>query len=125
MNKVNMETAIKRYNRIMNTVCYEHATIGELLSENTSGDPENNGNRLWTLRDMVAECDYILSTYYEGGHCNEELRHLDADCRKTWRQETGFLKRFIDRYAPMLDGVEAFQGHCSPYSEWKDGRYLK
>lgn len=115
VSKLNMEAVIKRYNRIMNTVCYEHLTIGETLSENTSGNPDNKQNCLWTLRDMVAECDYILSTYYEDGHNNEALRHEDAECKKAWRQETGLLKRFINRYAPMLDGVEAFQRHLSKY----------
>lgn len=95
--------AKRKYNEIMNCLCREHLTIGERLSEGT----EN-----WNLLDMVAECDYQLSTYYEVGHCNEELKHEDY---KIWRSETGKLKRFIAHWLPYTEGMACTQGHCSVY----------
>ena len=96
--------AKRKYNEIMMAICREHLTIGDTLSENT----EN-----WNLRDMVAECDYQLSTYYESGHCNcEELKQTDY---KAWRSETGKLKRFIAHWEPYIDEMKCVDGHCSKY----------
>lgn len=107
MKKLNMESAIKRYNDIMYCIGYEHNAIGTVLSENT----EN-----WNLRDMVVECDYTLSTYYESGHCNEELRHSEeAEERKMWKSDVGRLERFIKAYEPFIKDMECFSGHCSKY----------
>lgn len=104
MKHLNIDTAIQRYNNIMMSICYEHSTIDTEYSENT----EN-----WNIRDMVSECAYVLSTYYEVGHANEELRHT-AD-RKIWLSETGKLKRFIKAYEPFIKDVVCTQGHCSEY----------
>lgn len=105
MKHLDMKKAIARYNDIMTCIGYDHVTIGTSLSENTDG---------WNIRDMVAECDYWLSTYYEGGHCNEEMRH-DEYYLKIWRSETGKLKRFINAYKPFIDDIECTEGHCSQY----------
>ena len=106
MKKINMVTAIKRYNKIMEIIGYEHNTIGTNLSEDT----EN-----WTIRDMVAECDYCLSCYYEDGHCNGDLRYGDTEERKMWRRETGYLQRFIHTYESFALESECVTGHCSKY----------
>lgn len=107
MKRLNMESALKRYNDLMYSLAREHNTIGEPLSEDTSE---------WNLRDMVAECDYELSTYYEVGHLNEELRHSDdEDERKMWRSEVGKLVRFIKRYEPFIEDMVCAVGHCSKY----------
>lgn len=107
MNKLNMTTAIKQYNRIMGVLGYEHNEIGTPFSENT----EN-----WNLRDMIAECDYTLSTYYEDGHCNADMRYSDdPEDRKMWRSHTGMLERFIKHYEPYTRGMKPFEGHCSQY----------
>ena len=107
MKKVNLKSATKRYNKIMETVGYEHNTIGTWLSERTDG---------WNLRDMVAECDYVLSTYYEDGHCNCDMKYSDEpEERKMWRSETGKLRRFIEAYKPFIGDMECVSGHCSLY----------
>lgn len=104
---VNLTAAVKRYNEIMNMLCREHNTIGERLSE---------GTERWTLRDMVAECDYELSTYYEDGHMNNDLRYSEEEYeRKQWRSETGKLKRFIDKYAPVVKYMACAEGHYSKF----------
>lgn len=90
MKNLNMETAIKRYNKIMNMCGYEHKTIGEPLSEDT----EN-----YTLTDMLNEVKYILGTFYEPGHCNYEMKNeYDDDCRKEYYRELGIIKRFVETY---------------------------
>lgn len=107
MYKLNMVTAINRYNDIMECIGYEHNTINTPLSEGTD---------TWSLRDMVAECSYVLSTYFEDGHCNCDMRYSDdIDERKTWLSETGRLKRFINRYEPYIKSMECSEGHCSKY----------
>lgn len=106
MKKVNMESAIKRYNSIMICIGYEHVTIGTDYSENTNG---------WNLRDMVSECDYTLSTYYQDGHCNGDMRYGNEENKKLWRSETGKLRRFINTYSPFISDMKCVSGHCSKY----------
>ena len=103
MKQLNMEKVTKRYNDLMCSVAYEHNTIGTRWAENTEG---------WTLRDMVAECDYILSTYYETGHANEEMKR---ECYKVWKSETGKLQRFIKAYEPYIKEMKCVNVHCSWY----------
>ncbi len=106
MKHLNMEKAIKRYNDIMMDCGWEHGTIGTSLSENT----EN-----WNLRDMVAEADYLLSCYYESGHCRFEDKFLGEDNRRIWLSETGKLSRFINTYKKFINNIAATEGHCSQY----------
>lgn len=103
MKNFDFKKAKKRYNDLMFELCYEHNTIGTSYSEDTDQ---------WNIRDMVAEVDYILSTYYEWGHVNEELKEENP---KLWHSETGKLKRFIDAYKPFIANVVCFEGHCSRY----------
>lgn len=99
---------ISRYNRIMNKVGYEHKVIGR---EETKD---------WNVADMVNECAYILSTYKEIGHANEELKYEDY---KTWKSETGMLERFIKQYedtddipvgshCALTDIIVVYSVHC-------------
>lgn len=107
MKNVNLESAIKKYNSIMESIGYEHLTIGTIFSENTEK---------WNLRDMVAECDYVLSCYYEEGHCNADMKKSSDEMeRKMWKSETGKLKRFIERYKPFINDLKCVSRHCSQY----------
>ena len=107
MKNLNMKSAIKRYNGIMQCIGYEHLTIGTNLSEGTDN---------WNIRDMVCECDYLLSMYYDEGNINGELRYSDDESdRKAWASETGKLKRFITAYVPFIENVKCTEGHCSKY----------
>lgn len=115
----------------MNDLCYEHNTIGERLSENT----EN-----WNLRDMVAECDYVLGTFYEDGHANNDgqypdyweitaedildkrrydrlVKHNDGEKKlhQEWLSMTRRLRNFIKAYEPFINDMECAEGHCSQY----------
>lgn len=106
MKNYNFEKAVKRYNNIMFDICREHLTIGTRFSEDTDG---------WNIRDLVAECDYQLSCYYEGGHSNADMRYGDAEECKAWRRETGRLERFIKAYEPHIEGITVVCNHCSQY----------
>jgi len=103
MTTLNIDRVIKRYNNIMMNLAHEHSTIGTNFSEDTDG---------WNLRDMVAECDYVLSTYYEEGHCNGELKEENY---KQWKSETGKLQRFIKTYESAIKDLKCVSGHCSKY----------
>ena len=100
---MDIKKVIKRYNNLVSELGYEHVTIGTDLSENTGK---------WNLRDMVAEADYLLSTYYEKGYCNNELKE---DSYKDWRSNTGKLERFIKRFKPEIDKLKCSEGHCSQF----------
>ena len=107
MAELNMKEAIRKYNNIMMTLGYEHNAIDPDWGEDT----EN-----WNLRDMVAECDYTLSCYYEEGHCNNDMRYSSDEYeRKCWKSETGRLKRFINRYASYINDMKCATRHCSQY----------
>ena len=97
-----MKSAVKKYNDIMEILGYEYATIGT--------------TEAWDLRGMVDACDYVLSTYYEDGHCNCEMKFSDnEDERKMWVSEVGRLKRFINHWWPYVRGMKCAEGHCSRY----------
>lgn len=107
MKNLNMETATKRYNALMADTGYDHRAIGQRYSEGTEG---------WNLRDMVAECDYVLSCYYEGGGCNGDMQYSDdPEERKQWRSHTGKLKRFIEAYKPFIETLTCTARHCSQF----------
>lgn len=67
-------------------VSSEHLTIGTSFSEGTDH---------YTIEDMVKECRYVLSTYFEGGHSNSELKEIEPE---RWYLVTSKLNRFILRY---------------------------
>lgn len=106
MKQLNMQSALKRYNRIMMDICCEHCTIGTRFSEDTEG---------WNIRDMVAEADYWLSCYYESGNVRCDSRYDGKEEYKTWQSETGKLKRFIEAYKPFIYSYRCVSGHCSQY----------
>ena len=106
MKHLNLKSATERYNGIMLGMCADHLTIGiPSYSEGTDD---------WNLRDMVAECDYQLSTYYDPGCTNYDMRCSDdEDERKAWRSETGKLKRFIAAYEPFIRDMVCTESHGS------------
>ena len=110
MTEKEFAKAVKKYNEIMDSLCREHLTIGTSLTE----QPEEKAK--WTIRDLVAECDYQLSLYYEGGCDNGDLRYSDdPDERAVWRKDTGKLVRFINHWKPYIEGVKCHEYHSSKY----------
>ena len=131
MEELNLKKVIKRYNNLMDSMGYEHNTIGTILSENT----EN-----WNLRDMVSECAYVLETFYEEGHANNEgespqywqitpedimspkkLKYIqkhnesEKEIRKYWLSCVRRLKNFISAYEPYIKDMKCTAGHASRY----------
>lgn len=108
--KMNMEKVTQRYNDLMYFLGLEHLTIGERLSENTDG---------WNLRDMVSEAQYQLDCYFEEGHCFADMRHDDDPrVRRQFWIEVQRLRRFINRFGPMVEDMTCTEGHCS---KWDNG----
>ena len=73
-------------------------------------------HELATVGDVVCEAEYILSTYFEGGHTNNEMltamddppprnskiysRYVEEakEATKTARREINQIKRFLKKY---------------------------
>ena len=113
MKNLNMETAIKRYNELMDITGYEYKTIGTKHSEGTEG---------WGLCEMVAECKHVLSSYNEGGCCNSDMQYSDdPEERKLWKSHTGKLERFIKAYEPFAEEL-AKQEEAKPVNKLQAAR---
>jgi hypothetical protein len=56
----------------------------------------------YSVAEVVKEAEYVLSCYYEGGHCsNDELRgDAGPEARKTARREVRILTNYIKKYKP-------------------------
>ena len=105
MKHLNFESAKKRYNDIMFDCCCEHLTIGTSFSEDTEG---------WNIRDMVAECDYLLDKYFDPSTAVGDMHYSDDIVeRKMWLNESNRLKRFINAYKPFVANMKCVSGHCS------------
>ena len=103
MKHLNMQRAIDRYDRIM----FDHVVEEACTYENPG----------WNLRDMVAEADYYLGTFYDDGHAHSMLRDPDdpdyEENIKEWRSATGKLKRFIVAYEPFVRDMVCTESHGS------------
>ena len=82
-NIVKCEKIMNRYDKLMSSLCFEGSKINNLLEENET----------ITIKDLIGECKYCLSLYYEEG--NSRSREENDTC---WVSETNKLKRFINRY---------------------------
>lgn len=103
MKNLNMNSAIKRYNNLMQSLGVDYLSMAAKINK-------------WTIRDMVCECDYLLSTYYENDHENGEMQYsYFKNVRQVWRSETAKLKRFIVAYLPFCEGIKCTEYHCSQY----------
>lgn len=94
---------INRYNDLMIELGYPGNTIGTEFSDGTDQ---------WTLRDMVAEVDYIKNTFYERGHINNKMRTEDP---KQWLRYADRLRYFVRKYREKIDGIAAYKKHNSEY----------
>lgn len=109
MNNKQFEEAVKKYNTIMCNIGCEYNTIG------IKGMTEHLEEKVkWTIRDMVAECDYWLGTHYEGGH-------LNAEPYPSRGKNIRALKNFIKKYEAEAMETHCHEGHCSKYDDWKRG----
>lgn len=100
---LNIKRVISTYNNIMTDIGKEYNTFGTKYSEETE---------CWNLRDLVAECDYTLTLYYEDGTVYSEIRETDY---KVWKSDTDRLKRFIKNYSRYTVNLECNVRHCSIY----------
>ena len=77
------QTLQHKYNKLMNSLCLEHLTIGTTYSQGTEG---------WGKEEMIKEVKYQLSLYYQWGTSAGDMREDDP---ATWRKEVNKLKRFL------------------------------
>ena len=89
------EKLVRRWNKVMYAVCYEHITINtnfsELETQKIAYGVKDGISAGW----MLKEAKYLLLCYYESGHCRCDDRFIDKECYKMWVSETGMLKRLI------------------------------
>lgn len=79
-----MDKIRERYKKLMRDICREYLA-----------DEADN----LTVEQMVKECEYQLSGYYEDGNSLADMRYdEDPHVRNLWRSETEKLKRFIKRF---------------------------
>ena len=88
---LNMDSVIKRYNKLMSSIGHEYRTIGTAFSEGT----EN-----FNLADMVNEAEYWLDAYKSEGPGSSEPDEI-----KIWKSEIGKLERFVNSYKPLTEGM--------------------
>ena len=105
---LNMETAIKKYNKVLRETVREGMFIGS--EYDTHKDTQN-----WNIRDMVSEAQSYLGLYYSNDNMFGELKYGDAGERNAWKSETAKLKRFIKAYEPYIEGLETAYDHGSKY----------
>lgn len=92
---------INRYNNMMMDLGRAESVIDE------TKDTIN-----WTLRDMLAEVEYVRSTYYDKDHPNSKLRLQDL---KEFNRRTSRLRHFIRTYKDQVNGLELYTNHNSKY----------
>lgn len=105
--KIYNQKIVNRWNSVMNSICCEHLTIGENLSELEFHKEYYNVKDGISIDWMLEEAKYWLSCYFEGGHCRCDDRFIDEDNYKIWVSETGKLKRLIAKLEKMEDTIIA------------------
>ena len=114
MKELNMKSAIRRYNDIMECIGREHNTIGTRFSENTGS---------WNLRDMVSEMQYTLDIWndpdciaWQDAHDESQpIYNGRPEWLYNWQKEKARMRRFINAYKSFIDGFECSVEHCSIY----------
>ena len=102
-----INNAINEYNDIMILIGREIFTI------NTKYSIDNDLDR-WNLRDMVAECDYVLNNlYFKNGSIKFESRLDNEITEEIWVQDTKKLMGFIQKYKTFAMQMKCYICHDS------------
>lgn len=113
-DRAEMKEALKEYNDIMYEIDGEYHSIGTSFSESYTVE--------WSLRDMVSELSYVLSTYYEEGHANQLMQHsADEDERKEWIKETNMIETFIAGHIRESKAMVCASNHSSKFDNAEIG----
>lgn len=93
------EAAIRRYDRLMNSLGLEEDTVNgsaSLIHDEVKGLMPSDG-----IGYLVDKAKYFYDMYFEEDTMFGEMRHDDdPSVRKAWRSQKDKLKRFIDAYEP-------------------------
>lgn len=83
------------FNAVMNDICVEHMTIpgykGDSCSEGLMGEKP-------TVEEMVKECKWWLSCYFEEGHDRSFALCAQEGNIGLWNHETAVLRKFIKTF---------------------------
>lgn len=93
---------VKRYDDLFNSLALEHLTVTGSLSELADKPSFYGVEDGVTIKWLAKEVEYRLSTYYEYGHCNQDLKEEDP---KAWRSEVGKLKRLLTTLSKMDNDI--------------------
>lgn len=99
-NRLDIDHIIEYYNRLVTEAGFSDRTMGSQYTEN------------WNLRDMVAEMDYIRSTFYEPGHVNNKMRTGDP---KAWLSFIDRIGYFLRKYREHIGDLVAHTTHNSKF----------
>ena len=55
----------------------------------------------YTQQEVLNEAKYVLSCYFENGHClnDDRIGDIDEEARRDARSQIGKLRRYIKRYS--------------------------
>lgn len=109
--KTDFEKAVRKYDEL----------ISEYYCEDNTIEDNEEKQKKWNLRDLVAEMDYCLSRFYEEGNTNFEDRRDDYD---EWLSATRRMKRFIQRWLPKCKGMKPYEKHCSHYDNPGENNFI-
>lgn len=93
--KIHNIKLVKRWNDLVGSIGNEYLAIGTRLSELEEKKKYYDLEEGITTSWMLEEAKYILSCYYESGHCRCDDRFESKESYKIWVSETGRLKRLI------------------------------
>lgn len=85
--------AAKAFNRIMNVV--EDLNILAISDDKESFSTHDGDFKPQNISDLVKECEYQMSLFYESGHTLNDMKEYD---NKEWHRRVNMLKRFINKY---------------------------
>jgi len=67
--------------------------------ENISHDDDRDMED-YSREELVAEANYVLSCYFEGGHMsNDELNSDDGEIRSSAKKQVKMLQNYIKKYS--------------------------
>ena len=93
--KINNQTIVKRWNSVMSSIYREHLTIDTDLSELEYQKKNYNIENGISVKWLLNKAEYVLSTYYEEGHLNNDMSMISRQMSDGFNsQERKFLLYF-------------------------------
>lgn len=94
------------------TILHSNYTVTKFKDLMRELNHDSGYNENWTLRDMVAEIDYLRTLYYTPGHERNKLKTEDP---KKFKHISERLQYWIRKYKDQITGIKAYTTHNSKY----------